>query len=102
MHFAHPDVLKFAGVDGVENKPKGIILSYPVITAEKGICHEGTIENFCAGRENLRETASLEKHVSPQTPPCFIDRADQPTVPRGVRAGRYRGPQQFVIRRLPT
>ena len=72
VHFDHPDVIKFAGVDGVENKPRGILLSYPVITAEEGICHEGTISNFCAGRESLREVASLEKHVSPQTPPCFI------------------------------
>jgi len=72
VHFNHPDVKKFADVDGVENKPAGIILGYPVITAEDGKTHQGTINNFCAGREELRELASLEKYVTPETPTTFI------------------------------
>lgn len=72
VHFGHPDVKKFAGVDGVENKPAGIILGYPVITSEEGKTHSGTINNFCADREELRELASLEKHVTPETPTTFI------------------------------
>lgn len=72
VHFNHPDVKKFAGVDGKENKPAGIILGYPVITAEDDKTHWGTINNFCAGREELRELASLEKHITPETPTTFL------------------------------
>lgn len=72
VHFAHPDVMKFADVDGEENLPAGLILAYPVITSEEGFCHEGTIKNFCAGDLAKRELASLENYVSEKTPPCFI------------------------------
>jgi len=72
VHFNHPDVIKFSGIEEGENLPKGLILGYPVITAEEGYCHEGSIKNFCAEREELRELASLEKYVSAKTPPCFI------------------------------
>jgi len=72
VFFAHTDVKKFADVDGIINKPRGIILSYPVITAEEGYTHEGTINNFCGGKRELRELAGLEKHVTSETPECFI------------------------------
>lgn len=72
VHFAHPDVKKFADVDGIVNKPRGVILSYPVITAQEGYTHEGTITNFCGGKPQLHELASLEKHVTEETPECFI------------------------------
>lgn len=72
VHFNHPDVLKFAGINEGENKPAGVILSYAVITAEEGKTHQGTIDNFSAGRDDVREIASLEKFVTPETPKCFI------------------------------
>lgn len=72
VHFNHPDVIKISGIEEGENLPKGLILGYPVITSEKNHCHEGTINNFCAGKEELRPIASLENYVSSKTPPCFI------------------------------
>ena len=72
VHMNHPDVLKHSGLKEGENRPAGLILGYPVITGEEGRTHKGTIDNFCAGREDVRELAWLEKYVSPETPPCFI------------------------------
>ena len=72
VHFNHPDVLKFAGIKEGENTPTGLMLAYPVITGEEGRTHHGTIDNFTAGREEIRELAWLENYVTPDTPPCFI------------------------------
>lgn len=79
VHFNHPDVIKYAEIEKGENKPKGLILSYPVITGEKGRTHQGTIDNFSAGRDDIRTLSWLEKYVTPETPPCFIwhTRTDQ-------------------------
>ena len=51
-------------------RPDGLILCYPVITAEEGLCNAESIENIVAERE--RGFFSLEKHVSPDTPPAFL------------------------------
>ena len=51
-------------------RPDGLILCYPVITAEEGLCNAESIENIVA--ERGREFFSLEKHVSPDTPPTFL------------------------------
>lgn len=72
VHFNHPDVLKFAEIAEGENKPKGVMLSYPVITGEEGKTHQGTVDNFIAGREEVKELVWLENYVTPDTPPCFI------------------------------
>ncbi len=79
VHCSHPEVLKHAGIKEGENKPAGLILSYPVITGEEGRTHQGTIDNFSASRDDIRELSWLEKHVTPETPPCFIwhTRTDQ-------------------------
>lgn len=72
VHFNHPDVVKFAEINEGENKPAGVMLAYPVITAEEGKNHQGTIDNFTADREDIRPLSSLENFVTKQTPPCFI------------------------------
>lgn len=50
--------------------PDALILCYPVITADKRFCNEESFQNL-TGNEN-REFFSLEKHVSPDTPPAFL------------------------------
>lgn len=56
--------------DGL-NKPNGMILSYPVITAgEKA--HRGSIDVLCGGDDSIMEKVSLEKHVTSDCPPAFI------------------------------
>ncbi len=72
VHFDRPEVKQFTGLKDGENKPCGILLSYPVITAEEGKCHQGSIDAFSAGREDVRELSYLERYVTPDTPPCFI------------------------------
>lgn len=50
--------------------PDALILCYPVITADQRFCNEESFRNL-TGDEN-REFFSLEKHVSPDTPPTFL------------------------------
>ena len=55
------------------NRPDGMILSYPVITA-KEYAHRGTINNSIGAdaTEEMLEEHSLENLVSEKTPPAFI------------------------------
>ncbi|CDB01335.1 putative uncharacterized protein [Lachnospiraceae bacterium CAG:215] len=67
----------------ISNKPDAAILSYPVITSgEKA--HRGSFESLLgkdASEEQL-SYMSLEKHVTPDTPPCFLwQTATDETVP---------------------
>ena len=52
------------------SRPDGLILCYPVITAEEGLCNAESIHSIAP--EGDREFFSLEKHVSPDTPPAFL------------------------------
>ena len=62
------------------SRPDGLILGYPVITADEGLCNAESIENI-AGRGD-RDFFSLEKHVSGDTPPTFLwHTAADPSVP---------------------
>ncbi len=72
VHYKHGDVVKFSGAKNEENKPNGIILSYPVITGEKGKAHQGSIDRFSGGKEWLYPLASLENYVTKDTPEMFI------------------------------
>jgi len=72
VHYNHSDIIKFADVDGVVNKPNGIILGYPVITGKEEVCHKGSIDTFAAGREEIKPLASLENYVTGETPRMFI------------------------------
>ena len=50
-------------------RPDGLILCYPVITAREEFCNAESIENICDGD---RDFFSLENHVTPDTPPTFL------------------------------
>lgn len=53
----------------------GSILSYPVIIADKGICHEGSFRSLTGQYpldEEIFNRFSLDKCVSEKTPPAFI------------------------------
>ena len=52
------------------SRPDGLILCYPVITAEEDLCNAESIRSIAP--EGDREFFSLEKHVSPDTPPAFL------------------------------
>ena len=70
VHYDKEIVRKFSGVKGLENKPDGMILCYPVITDHD--TNEGTMKNFIAGREDVKEFFGLENHVTKDTPRTFI------------------------------
>lgn len=52
------------------SRPDGLILCYPVITADAELCNPESIRSI-AGEEQ-RDFFSLEKHVSADTPPAFL------------------------------
>ncbi len=61
------------GLSPEELKPKGIMLSYPVITSDVRYWHAETFQNLLGDRfEQCVKTQSLEKQVRPTMPPCFI------------------------------
>ena len=71
----HPRVKALMeGADEGINRPTGMILSYPVITAGE-FAHRGSINNLC-GKDNPTEEEmapfSLEKHVNATTSPAFL------------------------------
>ncbi len=72
VHYNHPDVLRFSDSDGINNKPNGIILGYPVISANTPEAHEGSIINITGGNTELAQLMRLEEHVTGDTPPMFI------------------------------
>ncbi|MBE6549758.1 MAG: alpha/beta hydrolase [Ruminococcaceae bacterium] len=56
------------------NKPTGMVLSYPVITAGD-YAHKGSIYNLCGTKEPTKEEMdrfSLELHVDETTAPAFV------------------------------
>lgn len=72
VHWNHPDVIKYSGIEDGSNKPNGLILGYPVITGEEGRTHRMTIDNFVGGRESVKPLAWLENYVTEETPQTFI------------------------------
>ena len=70
VHYDKEIVRKFSGVEGLENKPNGMILCYPVITDHD--THMGTMDNFVAGREDVKQFFGLENYVNKDTPRTFI------------------------------
>jgi len=70
VHYDKEIVRKFSDVKGEENKPNGMILCYPVITDHD--THQGTLNNFLAGRSEVKEFFGLENHVTKDTPKTFI------------------------------
>ena len=70
-----PEVLAAMGDAPVGiSRPDGMILSYPVISSGKW-AHRGSIANLVGKSDYSEEEGekfSLEKHVTPATPPMFI------------------------------
>ncbi len=60
-------------LNAVSNRPDGVILSYPVITAGK-YTHEYSIQALLGKDPSAEEIDyfSLEKNVKDDTPPCFL------------------------------
>lgn len=63
---------KLMGVPSETLRPDAAILSYPVISSQEGILHEGTHNVISGGDPALREKLSLERRVTKDTPPAFI------------------------------
>lgn len=71
VHWNKPYICESLGVSREYIRPRGAVLSYPVITSgEKR--HDGSIVNIAGENAELRETVSLEKQVSADTVPVFI------------------------------
>lgn len=77
---------RYLGFDNDENRPDGLILSYPVISGKEGLVHAGTAANLLGKYPDERELSlfSLEDHVSDITPPTFLwHTAEDSAVPAG-------------------
>ena len=65
-----PEVYEETGIEFGSNRPNGMILGYPVISAKKGASHGGSFNklagNTSPSDEEL-ELYSLENHVDPET-----------------------------------
>ena len=71
-------------VDRVSSRPDLAILMYPVITMMDPYVHKGSRLNLLGAKPDADLIAFLsnERHVTPETPPCFIvHTADDRTVP---------------------
>lgn len=67
-----------------ETRPAFQVLFYPVVTAEKGVTHQGSVDNLCGKDATASDIAmySSELHVDINTPPAIIlVSADDTTVP---------------------
>ncbi len=60
-------------LDGVNARPNGAVLCYPVISSDPAIAHLGSFNNLLGERaEELRDAFSVDKNVSEDTCPCFL------------------------------
>lgn len=66
-----PALLALFGEECEKIRPDASVYSYPVVSAEKGVAHEGSFVNFCGGVVKA-EDYSLEKKVRPGVSPSFI------------------------------
>lgn len=70
--------------DRVSCRPDVVVLGYPVITMTEPYTHAGSRDNLLGKNPSpaLIDLLSNEKHVTSDTPPCFIiQTADDPVVP---------------------
>lgn len=81
-------------------RPDFSILVYPVITLEKGQTHEGTRLGLVGDDRALADFYSMERRVSPNTPPTLLLlSADDDTVPT-VSSTRYY--HKLVEKKVPA
>lgn len=68
-----PFLARKLGLEKEEIRPSGLILSYPVISADPAISHTGSFRTLLKeAYEEKKEELSLEKQVSCHTPSCFL------------------------------
>ena len=68
-------IKEYFGFKGGENKPNGMILCYPVITASGEKAQRGSFNNLLGDKKDDEELLTLlspEKQVTADTPPAFI------------------------------
>ena len=71
VHWNHPRLTALQDTGSGLNRPSGAVLCYPVITAgEKA--HRDSILALTGGDPEWNAFFSLERHVTPETPPCFL------------------------------
>lgn len=66
------ELLKSRGFEKELIKPNGLLLCYPVITADENFCHKGSILNVLGNSSFSRDDVSLEKHVTSDFPKTFM------------------------------
>ena len=80
-----PDVLSALGISEGENRPDGVVLAYPVVSAMYPT-HHGSFINLMGGKEfqeitlEEKEKLSLEFHVTEKAAPAFIWHTAEDTV----------------------
>ncbi len=74
-----------------EVRPDFTVLFYPVITSERGLCHEGSFDNLLGRNRSRCRTMrySLERQVDEKTPPAFLMHSDDDSVVPAVSSVRY-------------
>ena len=72
-------------------KPAFSILFYPVITAEEGRCHRGSFDNLLGAARSRTdsEAYSLQRRVTPATPPTLLLLSDDDRTVPPVNATEY-------------
>ncbi len=53
-------------------RPDAIVFCYPVVSSDKNITHQGSIDSLCAGDEKIIERVSIDKNITKNSPPAFI------------------------------
>ena len=74
VHWNKRFVTEPLGLSKGENRPNGLILSYPVISSEARTAHMGSFQNLFSGHPTPEEleVVSCERQVNMDTPPCFL------------------------------
>jgi len=53
-------------------RPDAVVLSYPVISSNPKICHQGSVDHLSGGDKEIIELMSLEHRVNENSVPAFI------------------------------
>lgn len=53
-------------------RPDASIYSYPVVSSDKKISHQGSFDSLCGENEELLARVSIDKNITKNSPPAFI------------------------------
>ena len=70
--YGEEEITSRLGAEAALLRPDAAILSYPVITMEKGVTHEGSKNVITGGSAALQKKLSLETAVNAHSSPAFI------------------------------